>query len=67
MKKVCFCGISGNGMSPIAQILSLKGYEVYGSDRSFDVGRDADRRQALEEMGIKIIPQDGYCVHFCCI
>ena len=56
MKKVCFCGISGNGMSPLAQILSLKGYEVYGSDRSFDVGRDADRRQALEEMGIKIIP-----------
>ena len=59
MKKVCFCGISGNGMSPLAQILSLEGYDVYGSDRSFDVGRDADRRQALEEMGIKIIPQDG--------
>lgn len=59
MTKVCFCGISGNGMSPLAQILSLKGYDVYGSDRSFDVGRDADRRQALEDMGIKIVPQNG--------
>ena len=62
MTKVCFCGISGNGMSPLAQILSLKGYDVYGSDRSFDVGRDEDRRQALEDMGIKIIPQDGSAI-----
>ena len=59
MTKVCFCGISGNGMSPLAQILSLKGFDVYGTDRSFDIGRDADRRQALEDMGIKIVPQDG--------
>lgn len=25
MTKICFCGISGNGMSPLAQIMSLKG------------------------------------------
>ena len=62
MTKICFCGISGNGMSPLAQILSLKGYEVSGSDRSFDAGLDADRRQALENMGIKIIPQDGSAI-----
>ena len=49
-------------MSPLAQILSLKGYEVYGSDRSFDAGLDADRKQALEDMGIKIIPQDGSAI-----
>lgn len=59
MTKICFCGISGNGMSPLAQIMSLKGYEVYGSDRSFDCGRDAKNKQALLDMGIKLIPQDG--------
>ncbi len=62
MTKVCFCGISGNGMSPLAQILSLKGYDVCGSDRSFDAGRDAANRKALEDMGIKIIPQDGSAI-----
>ncbi len=59
MTKICFCGISGNGMSPLAQILRLKGYEVYGSDRSFDAGRDSKNKQALLDMGIKLIPQDG--------
>ena len=59
MTKICFCGISGNGMSPLAKIISLKGYEVYGSDRSFDSGRDAKNKQALLDMGIKLIPQDG--------
>ena len=62
MNKVCFCGISGNGMSPLAQILSLKGYKVYGSDRSFDAGRDAFNRKALEDMGITIVPQDGSAI-----
>ena len=62
MTKVCFCGISGNGMSPLAQILSLKGYDVYGSDRSFDNALDAENRLALENMGIKIIPQDGSAI-----
>ena len=59
MTKVCFCGISGNGMSPLAQILSLKGFEVCGSDRSFDAGHDGKNRQALSDMGIKLFPQDG--------
>lgn len=59
MTKVCFCGISGNGMSPLAQILALKGFDVYGSDRSFDNNLDRENRSALESMGIKIIPQNG--------
>jgi len=59
MTKVCFSGISGNGMSPLAQILTLKGYDVYGSDRSFDNGRDAKNKQALLDMKIRLIPQDG--------
>ena len=36
MKQISFCGISGSGMSALAQVLKLKGYEVFGSDRSFD-------------------------------
>ncbi len=59
MKKVCFCGVSGNGMSALAQILKLQGYDVYGSDASFDAGRDAANRQALLSVGIKLVPQNG--------
>ena len=59
MTKICFCGISGNGMSPLAQIMSLKGCEVYGSDRNCDAGRDGKNRQALLNMNIKLVPQDG--------
>lgn len=59
MTKLSFCGISGNGVSALAQIMAKKGFEVQGSDRSFDLGGDRDRRAALEEIGIKIFPQDG--------
>lgn len=59
MKKIAFSGAAGNGISPLEQIMSLKGYTVYGSDHSFDIGKDIDRKQALEEIGINIAPQDG--------
>ncbi len=59
MKKIAFSGAAGNGISPLEQIMALKGYEVYGSDYSFDIGKDADRKQALEDVGIKIVKQDG--------
>ena len=59
MKKVSFCGISGSGMSALAQVLKAEGYEVSGSDRSFDQGKDAEQKNALENIGIKIYPQDG--------
>lgn len=59
MKKVAFCAVSGNGMSALAQILIKKGYEVYGSDQSFDAGRDHANREALVKAGVKLIPQDG--------
>ncbi len=62
MKKVGFCGISGSGMSALAQVLKAKGYDVSGSDRSFDQGKDRENRQALESVGIKIFPQDGSVV-----
>ena len=62
MTKVSFCGISGSGMSALAQILKLQGNEVYGSDRSFDQGKDAQNKQALEDIGIIIKPQDGSAI-----
>lgn len=62
MKKVSFCGISGSGMSALAQILKLSGYEVRGSDRNFDLNRDIVNRQALESLGIQIFPQDGSAI-----
>lgn len=62
MKKVSFCGISGSGMSPLAQILCLSGVEVSGSDRNFDLGRDLKSKKALESLGIKIYPQDGSAI-----
>ena len=62
MKKISFCGISGNGVCALAQIMALKGYEVRGSDRAFDNGLDKDRKEALEALGIKIYPQDGSAI-----
>ena len=62
MKKVSFCGISGSGMSSLAQILRLSGVEVCGSDRNFDLSRDLESKRALESLGIKIFPQDGSAV-----
>lgn len=62
MKKVSFCGISGSGMSALAQVLAAKGFEVSGSDRSFDQGKDLKQKKALEKLGIKIFPQDGSAV-----
>ena len=63
MKKVSFCGISGSGMSSLAQVLRLSGYEVCGSDRNFDLGRDLENKKALESLGIKIFPQDGSAIN----
>jgi len=62
MKKVAFCGISGSGMSALAQVLNAKGVAVCGSDRSFDQGKDAYIKKALEDVGIRIFPQDGSAV-----
>ena len=62
MKKIAFSGAAGNGISPLEQIMTLKGYTVYGSDYSFDIGKDLDRKQALEDVGIKIVPQNGSAI-----
>lgn len=62
MKKVSFCGISGSGMSSLAQILNLSGYNVRGSDRDFDLGRNLRTKELLQKTGISIFPQDGSAI-----
>ena len=59
MKKIVFSGASGNGISPLEQIMVLKGHTVYGTDYSFDIGKDDDRKKALSDVGVNIMPQDG--------
>ncbi len=62
MKKISFCGISGSGLSALAQVLKSEGYDVRGSDRSFDQGKDEEYKKALESVGIEIYPQDGSAI-----
>lgn len=62
MTKVAFCGISGSGMSALAQVLKNKGYDVFGSDRSFDLEQDLENKKALESVGIHILKQDGSAI-----
>ena len=59
MHKVGFCAIAGSGMSALAQVLKYKNYEILGTDRSFDQGKEQKNKQALLDVGIKIYPQDG--------
>ncbi|MGY6552046.1 MAG: glutamate ligase domain-containing protein [Erythrobacter sp.] len=54
-----FCGIGGSGMLPLAQILRGLGYEVAGSDRSHDQGRNAEKFAWLAANGFALFPQDG--------
>jgi len=54
-----FAGVAGSGMSALAQFLAMQGYQVSGSDRSFDRGQRPEARVQLERLGIRIRPQDG--------
>ncbi|MDD4556386.1 MAG: Mur ligase family protein [Alphaproteobacteria bacterium] len=62
MSKIFFSGIAGNGMNPLAQIMRLKGYEVFGSDANFDThakGNEKIKDFLVNKLGVKILPQDG--------
>ncbi|MHA1541082.1 MAG: Mur ligase family protein [Alphaproteobacteria bacterium] len=54
-----FTGIAGHGMNGLAFYLKAKGHEISGSDRSFDLGQNAEILSQLKTAGIKIFPQDG--------
>jgi len=57
MGVIHFIGIGGVGMNGVAQLAALFGYTVTGSDRAFNP--KSELFQALENLGIRIFPQDG--------
>jgi UDP-N-acetylmuramate--alanine ligase len=54
-----FSGIAGAGVNPLARLMRARGYEVQGSDRSFDQGKNTEVADELRRLGIGVVPQDG--------
>src|SRR5262249_13803074 len=54
-----YAGLAGSGMSGLAQFQVMTGGHASGSDRAFDRGERASLRAQLENLGIKVVPQDG--------
>ena len=52
-------GVGGVGMSALAQLLLALGYQVSGSDRYHDQGRELDILKKLRSLGVKMVAQDG--------
>lgn len=52
-------------MSALACTAAGKGFQVYGSDRSFDTGENVQIRTKLERAGVRIFPQDGSGIQNC--
>ena len=52
-------GVAGVGMNPLAQALVASGWEVTGSDRYYDTGRELDVLPKLRRAGVRLVPQDG--------
>ncbi|HXT01884.1 MAG TPA: Mur ligase domain-containing protein [Elusimicrobiota bacterium] len=57
--KVHFVGAAGFGVSALAQFHVMGGGAATGSDRTFDAGGAPELREKLEDLGVKIFPQDG--------
>jgi UDP-N-acetylmuramate--alanine ligase len=57
MRRVHFIGIGGVGMNGLAQLAAQSGFEVTGSDRAYNP--DAEVFQCMENLGIRLFPQDG--------
>lgn len=54
-----FVGISGSGMSALAQMLISSGIEISGSDRYYDKGNNLALFHKLNSLGISIFNQDS--------
>jgi UDP-N-acetylmuramate--alanine ligase len=54
-----FSGVAGAGMSPLAQLMRVRGHAVQGSDRAFDAGKSGEVGARLRDLGIDLVPQDG--------
>jgi len=58
-QNIFFIGISGAGMSALAQFLAGSGKNISGSDRFFVPGQYNETKEKLEAEGIKCFLQDG--------
>ena len=59
MSKLHFVGVAGSGMSALAQFHVMKGGAATGSDRAFDQNAAPELREKLQQLGIRLFPQDG--------
>ena len=57
-----FSGVGGAGMSPLARLMRARGHAVQGSDRAFDVGRNAETAEALRAAGVELVRHDGTAI-----
>ena len=57
--KIFFSGIGGSGVSAIAAFMAVRGHEVSGSDRAFDLDQTHPVAKFLRNQNMKIVPQDG--------
>ncbi len=58
-KSIFFCGLGGSGMMPLALILLARGFDVHGSDRAYDQNQTPEKFKKLQNLGIRLMPQDG--------
>jgi len=58
-KHVHVSGVGGVGMNAVAQLLAADGVRVTGSDRFLDQGVRLPVLDALERVGVELVPQDG--------
>jgi len=58
-QNIFFSGIAGSGVSALALFMALRGHNVSGSDRQFDMGSGTLLKDRLIKAGISPVPQDG--------
>ncbi|MBW7907923.1 MAG: hypothetical protein H3C50_03255 [Kiritimatiellae bacterium] len=56
---VHIAGVSGVGMSALAELLLARGFFVTGSDRTLDQGGTSEAVEVLKRAGLVVVPQDG--------
>ncbi|OIO34692.1 MAG: hypothetical protein AUJ18_01345 [Candidatus Hydrogenedentes bacterium CG1_02_42_14] len=67
-KKLYFVGIGGSGMMPLALLYASAGFEVSGSDRSFDKDPSDERLSLLKQNGISVFREgQGGSVGACAV
>lgn len=54
-----YAGVGGSGMSALAQFQAMLGGRASGSDRGFDRDERPEARMLLEQLNVKVWPQDG--------